>query len=104
VVDDPDAVGEDIRLLEILRRQEHGHAVLARETCHLVPERGPALDVEAGRRFVEEEDGGPVDKGHREVEPALHPAGVPAHLPIRGVHEPDPLEQLVGALSPLGAW
>ena len=47
VVDDPDAVGEDVGLLEVLRRQEDGHALLAREAADLVPERGPALRVEA---------------------------------------------------------
>ena len=56
VVDDPDPVGEHVGLLEVLRRQEDGHALLAREPGDLVPERGAALDVEPGRRLVEEED------------------------------------------------
>ena len=47
VVDDPDAVGEDIGLLEVLRREEDCDALLAREAPDLVPERGAALRVEA---------------------------------------------------------
>jgi hypothetical protein len=55
-----------------LRRQEDGHALLGREPAHLLPERSPALDVEARRGLVEEEDARAVDKCKREVEPALH--------------------------------
>ena len=47
VVDDPDAVGEDVGLLEVLRRQEDGDALVAREAPDLVPERRAALRVEA---------------------------------------------------------
>ena len=56
LVDDPDPVREDVRLLEVLRRQEDRHALLAAQARDLLPERGPALRVEAGRRLVEEED------------------------------------------------
>ena len=62
VVDDPDAVGEHVRLLEVLRRQEDGHALVAREPPDLLPERGAALRVEARRRLVEEEDRRVVDQ------------------------------------------
>ena len=56
VVDDPDAVGEDVGLLEVLRGEEDRDAVVAREPRDLVPERAAALRVEAGRGLVEEED------------------------------------------------
>src|SRR5262249_19536006 len=61
VIDDPDTVGEDIRLLEVLGRQEDRHPVLAREPRDLFPESRAALDVEAGRRLVEEEHTRAVD-------------------------------------------
>src|SRR5437763_1311298 len=102
VVDDPDAVGEYVGLVEILRGQEDGDAVLAGEPRDLGPERGAALRVEPGRRLVEEENAGPVHERHREVEAALHPAGIALHLAIGGLHQPDTLEQLVGARPPLG--
>ena len=69
----------------------------------LLPERGPALDVEAGGRLVEEEDARAVDEREREVEPALHPAGVAAHLAVGSLGQADALEQLVGARPALGA-
>ena len=54
VVDDPDAVGEHVGLLEVLRGEKDRHAV-AGEPAHLVPQRGAALWVEAGGRLVEEQ-------------------------------------------------
>ena len=44
---------------------------------------------------------GRVDEREREVEPALHPARVARDLPIGGVHEPDAVEELLGARLPL---
>src|SRR5919198_356700 len=79
VVDDPDAVGEHVGLLEVLRRQEDGDALLAREPADLAPERGAALNVEPRRRLVEEEHRRAVDEREREVEPPLHPARVAVH-------------------------
>ena len=103
VVDDPDAVGERVGLLEVLRGQEDGDAVLAREPRHLAPERASALHVEPGGRLVEEEDRRPVRECEREIEPALHPARVAADLAVGCEREPDPLEQLLRADAALGA-
>ena len=102
MVDDPDPVGEDVGLLEVLRRQEDGDAVVLREAADLLPERGAALDVEAGRRLVEEEDLRRVDEGEREVEPPLHPAGVAADLAVGRLREADALEQELAAPGALG--
>ena len=101
VVDDPDPVGEDVGLLEVLRRQEDGDAVVLREAAHLFPERA-ALDVEAGRRLVEEEDLRRVDEGEREVEPPSS-ARVAADLAVGRLREADALEQEVAAPGALGA-
>ena len=54
------------------------------EAADLGPERVAALRVEAGRRLVEEEDARAVDEREREVEAALHPARVRAHLAVGG--------------------
>ena len=103
VVDDPDAIGEDVRLFEVLGGQEDGDLVLAREPRDLVPKRGAALNVEPGGRFVEEEHAWPVDECHREVEPALHPARVAADLAVGSMCQPDAGDQLVGALVAFAA-
>ena len=101
VVDDADAVGQHVGLLEVLRREEHRHAV-GRQPAHLVPQRGAALHVKAGRRLIEEQQPRAVHEREGEVEPALHPARVAAHLAVGGVGQPDPLEQLAAALFALG--
>src|SRR5207247_5592381 len=103
VADDPDAVGECVGLLEVLRGQEDGHPVLSRQSCDLAPERASALYVETGRRLVEEEDRRPMGEREREVEPALHTARIAAHLPVGSECQPDPLQQLLRAGAALGA-
>ncbi len=62
VVDDGDAAGQLVGLLEVLRGQEHGHALVLVEAPHLLPEGDAAHRVEAGGRLVEEEHGRLVDQ------------------------------------------
>ena len=100
----PDPVGEDVRLLEVLRREEDRDAVLAREARDLFPERGAALWIEPGGRLVEKEDARPVHEGEREVEPALHPARVAPDLAVGGLREPDALEQRLAPAARARAW
>ena len=102
VVDDPDAVGEHVGLLEVLRRQEDGDAVLTGEPLDLRPQRAAALRVQARRRLVEEEDARTVQQREREVQAPLHAAGVPADLAPRGVAQPDAVEQRLAARAALG--
>src|SRR5439155_15392221 len=96
--------GEHVGLLEVLRGQEDGDAVLAREPSDLGPEGRAALRVEAGRRLVEEEHARAVDQRERQVEAALHPAGVALDLAVGSLHQADALEQLVGAGPAFRAW
>ena len=104
VVDDPDAVGERVGLLEVLRGQEDGHAVLAARAARPPPRArsGSATSrpvVGSSRKRI----GGPVREGEREVEPALHPARVAADLAVGRERQPDPLEQLLRRAPALGA-
>ena len=97
VVDDPDAVGEHVRLFEVLGREEDRDAVVPRQPRDLLPERAPALRVEPGRRLVEEEDaraGGPA-RARGRAGASCRPSS--PHLAVGGVRQPDALEQLVGA-------
>ena len=64
---------------------------------HLVPQRGAALRVEAGRRLVEEQQPRAVKQRQRQVQAALHPARVAAHLAIGGFGQPHPRQQLAPA-------
>ena len=97
VIDDRDAAGELVGLLEVLRREEDRRAV-AVEVAHLVPQVEPARRIEAGGRLVEEQHRRLVDERHREVEPATHAARVGADAPAGGGGEADALEQLVRSL------
>ncbi len=83
VVDDREPVGERVGLLEVVRRQEDGRAVLA-EGADLIPHAGARLGVEAGRRLVEEQHLRPVDDAEPDVESTPHPARVRAGRPVRG--------------------
>src|SRR5262249_2121094 len=56
VVDHDNPVGEPVRLVQVLRRQEHRGAV-PDQLPDDRPDALPAGRVEAGRRLVEEEDG-----------------------------------------------
>ena len=102
VRDDPHAVGELVRLLQVLRGQEDRRAVVV-QGLDLLPDRLAADRVEAGGRLVEEEDSRLVDERGRQVEPAAHPARVGADAPIGRVVDVNPVEQRVGALLALGA-
>ena len=53
-VEDPDPVGELVGLLEVLRGQQHRHAV-GDLLAHDRPQVATAARVEAGRRLVEED-------------------------------------------------
>ena len=75
VVEHRDPVGEAVRLLQVLRGEEDGHAV-GHEVADDLPHRAPAARVQAGGRLVEEDDPRVGDQAHREVEPAPHAARV----------------------------
>ena len=98
VVDDADAVGQHVGLLQILRRQEHRHPV-GRQPAHLIPQRGAALHVQSGRRLIQEQQARAVHEREAKVEPALHAARIAPDLAVGGVGQPDPLEQLVARFS-----
>ena len=103
LVDDGEVVGEAIGFLEILGREEDGDALLDAEPVHVAPDGLAADGVEAGRRFIQEEDAGSVDEGRGEIEAALHAAGIRADGAIGGVFEVDNGEQFVDALAAYNA-
>ena len=92
-VDHRDPVGKPIRLVEVLRGQEHGRAA-GDERFHHIPEAKPAADIETRRRLVEEEHRRPRNQGGGEVEPAAHAARVGAHEPTARLVEVEIGEEL----------
>ena len=58
------------------------------------PHRLAAAWVEAGGGLVQEQDRGPGDQAHGDVEPATHASRVALHHPVAGIEQVEPLEQL----------
>jgi hypothetical protein len=78
--DDPAAVHDGqparqpVRLLQVMRGQQHGQPVPVRQPRDLLPHGGPGLRVQARRRLVEEQHRGPVHQPQRHVQTTLHAA------------------------------
>ena len=103
VVDDSDPIGQRVRLLQVLRGEEHGHPLVMGQPRHLLPQRRAALRVEAGGRLVEEEDPRRVDERQCEIEASLHSARVTADAAVGRLGQADSLEQLLSAPPAVGA-
>ncbi len=103
VVDDRDAAGELVGLLQVLRGQQDRGAALAVQVADLLPQRHPAHRVEARGRLVEEQHLGLVHERQGQVEPTAHAARVGADPAVGGRRQPHPLEELAAAaLGDLG--
>ncbi len=93
VIDDRDAVGELVGLVEVLRGEQHRRA-----GGHEPPDRRPHLGtgagVEPGGGLIEEDEGRLRDEARGEVEASPHAAGVLRDRLLRGIREPELLEEL----------
>ena len=96
-VDDRDAPGIAVRLLEIMGGEKNGDPVLLRQPRHLVPQRRAAFRVEPRRGLVEEEHPRPVNETHGEIEATPHAAGIGARQAPGGLLEIEQVEQGIGA-------
>ena len=102
VVEDGDAVGEVVGLVEVLGGEQYGAAIAHHPPDHL-PHPEPADRVEPRGGLVEEEDGGRHDHAGGEVEPPPHPPRVALGEAVRGVAQLQALEQVARAPLGLGA-
>jgi hypothetical protein len=94
-----DPVRKTVGLVEVLRREEDGDAV-PDQFADRLPHRPAAARVQARGGLIEEDDLGTADQGHREVEPAPHPAGQGRRGLVRGFGQVEPLDELVHASPP----
>jgi hypothetical protein len=98
VIHDGDPVAQPLRLLHVVRRQEHRAAVRAEAADH-VPQLPARLRIEPGRRLVEKEELRTRHQGARHREALLLPS---RELPHPGgallleLHEPEYLLHRVG--------
>ena len=68
VLEDRDAVGQRLRLVQVVRGQHDGLAEVAQRADH-VPGGAPGAGIEARRRLVEEDQLRVADQREREVQP-----------------------------------
>ena len=99
---DGDAVGEPLRLLHVVRREQDALAQGA-EVADRVPGLPPRGRVEAGRRLVEEDELGVADEREGEIEPAQLTAGERAHPRVALLGQADEVDHLVGAAVARGS-
>ncbi len=97
VVHDHDSLGHRIGFVEVVRREEDGHAGLLAQAQDVVPEVRAVLRIEPRGGLVEEQERRPMDQPERNVEPAPLPTGEGHDLLVGLVGELELLEQLVGA-------
>lgn len=100
VVEDGDAVGEFVGLVQVLGGEEDSDSA-GDEFADDLPHVVAAAGVEAGGGFVEEDDPRVADQGHGDVEAALHAAGVGGGGLLRGLGEVEALQQLGSHPPPL---
>jgi hypothetical protein len=67
LVDDQDPVGQRVRLVEVVRGQEHRRAAAVPQVADVLPEVRTRLRVEPSGRLVEEDQGRLVDQPHHDV-------------------------------------
>src|SRR3954447_8560224 len=96
VLDDRHAVGERLRLVEIVGGEQHGLPELAQGAHHL-PGGAARGRVEARRRLVEEDQLGGAEEREGEVEPALLAAGRGPSAAVRALLEPGEGDRLLHA-------
>ena len=93
VPEQDDPVGVGVRLLQVVRGEQHGAAAGG-----ILPDRGPeaapALHVHPGGRLVQDEQFRVGQQGHGEAQPLLLTAGALAHQPVRDGRDPGPLQHL----------
>ena len=102
VVEHGDTVGEFVGFLQVLGGEEDGCAV-GDEFADDLPHVVAAAGVQAGGGLVEEDDPGVADQRHREVQAALHAAGVGGGRLLRRLGEVEAFEQFGGDARALAA-
>ena len=102
-VEDRDAVGELVGLLEVLRGEEHRGAVTDQVVDDL-PHGAAAARVEAGSRLVEEDDLRPAHERHRQIESPAHPARIRRDEAVGRLDQLEALEQVADSPARVGAY
>ena len=95
MVDDDDPLGEGLAFLQVVAGEHHGAAAVV-VAADRVPQGVAGLDVQAGGRFVEQDQVGAADEGEGDREPALLPSGQSAGLAPLAPGQGELFQQLTG--------
>ena len=98
---DDDVVGQALRLIKVLRREQDGNALAPQLLDHL-PQLPARQRVEARRGLIEEQQLRFDDQRGRDVEPPPHAPGVLGRALVARIREPEPVQQLIRALGGSG--
>ena len=93
-IDHDDAVRKLVRFVQVLRRQEHCHAVFDQIADHR-PDAEAAGRVKPGRWFIQEQHRRAGHQARREVETPPHAAGVALQDSVGGVRELEGTQQFL---------
>src|SRR3974390_111584 len=78
-------------------RKKDRHTIVAREIDESAPERVARDRIDPRGGLVEDEDGRPVEHGHRKLQPLLHAEWEALRLGISRLFQVVPFEQLLNA-------
>ena len=101
VVEEGDPVSQPVGLFEVLRGQKDRHAV-GDQAANDLPHGAARARVEASGGLVQENDTRVADKRHRQIQLALHPAGVGARRHSGSVDQVESVQQLGSPAATLG--
>src|SRR6185503_12254519 len=100
-IEDDDAVGDALRLVEIVRA-EKDRAVASAQRNDERAKRACGLGVERGRGLVEQEDGRVMHETARDRDLLFHPARERAEADVETVRQAEQLRELLGAARSVG--
>ena len=93
---DVDVVGEERRLAQVVRDQDHGEAELLPQVAQHAPQFLAREGVERGERLVEHQQRRLMDQRAAERDALLHAAGQLPGKTLAEAVEPDGLEKRIG--------
>src|SRR5260370_29964343 len=97
-VDDRDPVAELVSLHHVMGRQnDRPRRILGHPAAHFVAHVARRADVQRHGRLVEEQDARICNQASDQVHLLAHPAGERRYVPVGGLAQPEPLEQLLDA-------
>ena len=101
VVEEGDPVSQPVGLLEVLGGEEDRHAG-GDQAANDLPHGAARARIEASGGLVQENDTRVADKRHRQIQLALHPAGVGARRLSGSVDQVEPVQQVGSLAATLG--